>query len=306
MVSPSSRRPLVDRLRTKFAFLERRASELVGQNRSIQRYESVHEDDAELARRITELAAERPCFGYRRIHTLLRREGREVNHKKVSRLYGGLGLAVRRNERKRVAQADRAAAPKAEAVNDCWSMDFVSDSINDGRALRFFAVADDHSRLCPCIDADTSLPAGRVIRALEAAIEVHGKPRAIRTDNGPEFTSRALDQWPHEQGITHHFIRPRKPVENAFAESFNGGLRDEFQNQHLFSSVRHARDFAQEWVEDYNTIPPHPALRGLSPQEYIQPQAQTEAGVHCPRPAAKDPTEHEPLKPAEKSKTVRT
>jgi putative transposase len=200
---------------------------------------------------------------------------------------------VRQKKRKRVSQANRKAAPKAEAMNDCWSMDFLSDSLTDGRAIRIFAVIDDHSRLCTCIDADTSLPAGRVIRALESAIEIHGKPRAIRTDNGPEFTSRALDEWLHEQGITHHFIRPGKPVENAFAESFNGRVRDEFLNQHLFHSVRHAKDLALEWVEDYNSIRPHSALRGMSPCEYIK------AGGHGPRPASSNTTGIEPVTKAE-------
>ena len=297
MVSPAVRRGLVDWLLAKFGFSERRACELVGQHRSVQRYESVREEDPALPERIVELAAERPRFGYRRIHSLLRREGYEVNHKKVSRIYRDLGLAVRRKKRKRVAQANREAAPKTEAVNDCWSMDFLSDSLTDGRALRIFAVVDDHSRLCPCIDADTSLPAGRVIRALEAAIEIHGKPRAIRTDNGPEFTSRALDEWLHEQGITHHFIRPGKPVENAFAESFNGRLRDEFLNLHLFRSVQHARDLAREWVEDYNTIRPHSSLSGMPPREYIE----LEAGGHGPRPRSNITTENEAMKPAEES-----
>jgi putative transposase len=300
VVSPSGRRGVVDWLLKQYPFSERRACELAGQHRSVQRYESVREDDGPLAKRITELAAERPRFGYRRIHALLLREGRSVNHKKVSRIYGDLGLAVRRKKRKRVSQANRKAAPKAEAVNDCWSMDFLSDSLTDGRAIRIFAVIDDHSRLCTCIDADTSMPAGRVIRALASAIEIHGKPRAIRTDNGPEFTSRALDEWLHEQGITHHFIRPGRPVENAFAESFNGRVRDEFLNQHLFHSVRHAKDLALEWGEDYNTIRPHSALRGMSPREYI------EAGGHGPRPASSNTTGIEPVTEAEDPRKVRT
>ena len=145
-----------------------------------------------------------------------------------------------------------------------------------GRGLRVFAVVDDCSKLCPALGCDVSLPAERVVRILDEAIEVHGTPRAIRTDNGPEFTSRAFDAWCYARGIEHHFIRPGKPIENAFAESFNGRVRDEMLNQHCFTSVRHAQDLLDDWRADYNAVRPHTTLGGLSPEQFLA----AEAGPH--------------------------
>ncbi len=152
-------------------------------------------------------------------------------------------------------------------------MDFLSDAMTDGRALRVFAVVDDYSKLCPALGCDVSLPAGRVTRMLDQAIEEHGAPRAIRTDNGPEFISRAFDEWCYARGIEHHFIRPGKPVENAFAESFNSRVRDELLNQHCFTSIRHAQDLLDDWHADYNSVRPHTSLGGLSPEAFLSAQA---------------------------------
>lgn len=247
-----------------------------------------------LRERLSELARERPRFGYRRLTLLLRREGFDVNHKRVWRLYSAAGLAVRRKRRKRASQAPREALPVAARQNDCWSMDFLSDSLTDRRGLRVFAVVDDHSRLCTVLDCDISLPAARVTRMLDRAIEEHGKPRRIRTDNGPEFTSKAFDAWAYQHGIEHHFIRPGKPVENAFAESFNGRVRDELLNQHCFSSVRHARDLCEEWRSDYNSVRPHTAQGGLSPEQFLAARG----GGHGPRPGRARQTQPQ-LQPAQ-------
>ncbi|MCR9248761.1 MAG: IS3 family transposase [bacterium] len=210
------------------------------------------------------------------VHTiLLRRDGFLVNHKRVYRLYRELGLAVRRKSRKRASQAPRATQPRSDQLNDCWSMDFLSDALTDGRTMRVFAAADDHSRRCVALDFDVALPAERVTRILDQAIETYGKPAAIRTDNGPEFTSRAFDAWAYRHGIEHHFIRPGKPVENAYAESFNGRLRDELLNQHCFSDLRHARELGDDWRNDYNFIRPHSALGGRSPEVFLMSAIST-------------------------------
>ena len=200
-----------------------------------------------------------------------------VNHKRLWRIYREEGLVVRRKRRKRVAAAAREARPALTGPNQRWSMDFMSDSLKDGRALRVFNVVDDWSRLCPVIEVDLSLSAHRVVRALERAGETYGFPKSIVMDNGPEFTSRVLDQWAHERGIELIFIRPGKPIENAYAESFNGRVREECLNQHWFESVEHARELCEEWREDYNTIRPHSSLGGLSPELLLQqgPSAQT-------------------------------
>jgi putative transposase len=281
VVSPAGRRAVVEHFQADFDMGERRACSLAGQSRSVQQYQSTAMPVEGLLERLVELAGERPRFGYRRLTILLRREGFLVNHKRVWRLYQDLGLAVRRRRRKRASQAPREARPLAESVNDCWSMDFLSDSMTDGRALRVFAVVDDHSKLCTTLECDISLPAQRVLRILDRAIETYGAPKRIRTDNGPEFTSRAFDRWCYERGIEHHPIRPGKPVENAYAESFNGRVRDELLNQHCFTSVRHAQDLLEDWQADYNTVRPHTALGGLAPATFLAEQA----GPHGARPA---------------------
>ena len=194
-MSPAGRRAVVEHFQADFDMSERRACSLAGQSRSVQQYRSTATPMEGLLDRLVELAGERPRFGYRRLTILLRREGFLVNHKRIWRLYQSLGLAVRRRRRKRASQAAREARPPAEVVNDCWSMDFLSDSMTDGRALRVFAVVDDHSKLCTALECDISLPAQRVLRILDRAVETYGAPARIRTDNGPEFTSRAFDQW---------------------------------------------------------------------------------------------------------------
>lgn len=273
MVSPAARREVVAHFRADFGLSERSACSLAGQHRSVHQYKSLAKPTRGLVERMLELAVERPRFGYRRLCVMLRREGWGVNHKRIYRLYRERGLAVRRKRRKRASQAPREALPAAMGQNDCWSMDFLSDAMTDGRALRVFAVVDDHSKLCPSLGCDVSLPAGRVVRMLDQAIELHGTPRAIRTDNGPEFTSRAFDEWCYTRGIQHHFIRPGKPVENAFAESFNSRVRDEMLNQHCFTSVRQAQDLLDDWRADYNAVRPHTALGGLSPEAFLSAQS---------------------------------
>ncbi len=280
-------------MRVEFGLSERASCELAGQHRSVQQYASIAKPIVGLVERLLELATERPRFGYRRLCVLLRREGWAVNHKRVYRLYRELGLTVRKKRRKRASQAPREALPAAKTSNDCWSMDFLSDAMTDGRGLRVFAAVDDYSRLCPSLGCAVSLPAGRVTRMLDQAIESHGTPRMIRTDNGPEFTSQAFDAWCYARGIEHHFIRPGKPVENAFAESFNGRLRDEMLNQHCFTSVRHAQDLLDDWRADYNAVRPHTSLGGHSPESFLAaqtgphgaPSEQRTVSAHSNQPA---------------------
>jgi putative transposase len=192
----------------------------------------------------------RPRFGYRRLGLLLRRGGHEVNHKRLWRVYLDEGLVVRCKKRKRLAAADRATRPELTGPNQRWSMDFMSDGLRDGRSLRLLNVVDDWSRFCPVVEVDLSLSAQRVIRALERAGELYGLALSIVTDNGPEFTSHALDQWAHQRGIELIFIRPGNPIENAYAESFNGRVREECLNQHMFDDPQHARELCEAGRED--------------------------------------------------------
>ena len=248
---------------------ERRACRLVGQARSVQRHKSVRVEIPGLVDRLLKHARERPRFGYKRLTILLCRDGFHVNHKRVYRIYKEHDLTVRRKRRKQASKASRKALPVSTRLNDCWSMDFLSDSMSDGRSLRVFAAIDDHSRLCVAMDFDVTMSAPRVTRLLDLAIETYGRPKIIRTDNGPEFTSKAFDAWAYARGIEHHFIRPGKPVENAFAESFNSRIRDEFLNQHCFFSVVHARNLGADWREDYNAVRPHTSLGGLAPEQFL-------------------------------------
>ena len=147
-------------------------------------------------------------------------------------------------------------------------MDFVIDSIVTGRCFRALTIIDDYSRECPAIEVDTSLGGRRVVSVLERLAETRGLPNAITIDNGPEFTGRVLNEWAYRNGIKLNFIRPGKPIENAFAESFNGRLRDECLNTNWFISLKHARDIIEDWRRDYNEVRPHSSLKGATPKEY--------------------------------------
>jgi len=215
-----------------------------------------------------ELAAERPRFGYPRIHILLRRDGFQVNKKRTYRIYREEKLQVRRKRRKRVAAAPREAMPVPDRPHKRWSMDFVSDSLMDGRALRVLNIVDDCTRICVALEPDISIGGERVGRVLDRAAARHGWPEIIVTDNGPEFTSKALDQWAWERGIRIHFIQPGKPVQNAFVESMNGKFRTECLSESWFTSLDDARRTIEAWRVDYNRVRPHKSLGGMTPEQY--------------------------------------
>ncbi len=255
-------------LRLSWTLSERHACGLVGISRSSARDQGVEQRDDELRRRLRELAAERRRFGYRRLHVLLRREGHLVNHKRVYRIYREEGLSVRQRGRKRVAR-ERCPMPALTGPDQRWALDFVSDALSWGRKLRLLTVVDAFTRESLAIEVDTSLSGVRVARVLDQVIKRHGQaPQEIVLDNGPELTSRALDQWAYERGIRLCFIEPGKPVQNAHIESFNGRLRDECLNEHWFLSLPDARRIVEEWRIDYNRTRPHSALGNLAPEEF--------------------------------------
>lgn len=268
MVSPASRRRAVDYLQDQHQLSERRACRIAGLSRSVRRYESRRVEPEGFRARMIELAAQRPRFGCPRIHIMLRRDGFLVNHKRTHRIYCEEKLQVRRKRRRRVAAAPREAKPVPDQPHKRWSMDFVSDGLLDGRSLRALNVVDDCTRLCVAIEADLSISGERVGRVLDRAAARYGWPEVIVMDNGPEFTSKALDQWAYERGIHLYFIQPGKPVQNAFVESFNGKMREECLNQSWFTSLEHARQVIEAWRQDYNSVRPHRSLGGLTPEEY--------------------------------------
>jgi putative transposase len=213
-------------------------------------------------------AAARPRFGYRRIHVLLRRGGWRVNHKRVYRLYRAEGLAVRRRKRKRMAVGLRTVLPPPSRPNERWSMDFTLDTLASGRKFRTLNVVDDFTRECLAIEVDTSLGGARVVRVLDRLRELRGLPGVVVCDNGPEFTGQVLDAWAYKVGLKIHFIRPGKPVENCYVESFNGKFRDECLNDHWFLDLEDAQTKIQSWRDDYNEVRPHSSLGDLTPKEY--------------------------------------
>jgi putative transposase len=268
MVGPQVKRQAVDVLREERGLGITRACGLVGISRSLYGYRSRRPECSGLRERICELAGEKRRYGYRRIHVLLRREGWPVNRKRTYRLYREAGLGVRRRKRKRIGLFERKPLPKPSAVNRSWSMDFVSDGLCDGRKLRCLAIVDDCSRECLVIEVDTSLTGRRVVAVLKRLADLRGLPLSITVDHGPEFEGQALDAWAYEAGVRLNFIRPGKPIENAYIESFNGRFRDECLNEHWFLTMAHARRIIESWRIEYNTVRPHSSLGNLTPEQY--------------------------------------
>jgi len=250
----------------------------VGCALSSQRYRSRRPRREALRARLRELAHERVRWGYRRLHVLLTREGVAVNHKCVYRLYREEGLAVRKRKRKRVAVA-RTPLPTPTRLNESWAMDFMSDSLASGRRFRILNVVDVLSREGLASEVDTSLPAVRVIQALEEITLERGYPARITVDNGPEFRSRALDAWAYQHGVTLDFIAPGKPIQNAVIESYNGRMRDELLNLHWWRDVAEARAGVDAHREDYNTVRPHGALGHQTPRAFAAALTHHDLGV---------------------------
>ena len=270
MVGPQVKREAVSTLMIERRFGVTRACGLISLSRSLYRYRSRRSDGAELRARIEALAAEKRRYGYRRIHVLLRREGWRVNRKRTYRLYRDAGLAVRRRKRKRIGLAERCPLPKPAAANVSWSMDFVSDGLADGRRVRCLTIVDDWNRECLAIEVDTSITGRRVVGVLERLADLRGLPASITVDHGPEFEGQVLDAWAYQRGVRLSFIRPGKPVENAYIESFNGKFRDECLNEHWFVTLAQARRVIETWRIEYNTERPHSSLGDLPPTLFAQ------------------------------------
>jgi putative transposase len=220
------------------------------------------------------LAAERRRFGYRRLHILLTREGIEMNWKKLYRLYKEERLTVRKRGGRKRALGTRAPMILPQGRNQRWSLDFVSDSLVDCRRFRILCIIDDFSRECLATVVDNSISGVRVARELDRIAETRGHPNMIVSDNGTELTSNAILKWSQDRQVEWHYIQPGKPMQNGFVESFNGRLRDECLNEHLFNSYNHARQIIGDWRIDYNNRRPHSSLDGLTPREFVNRSKQ--------------------------------
>jgi putative transposase len=258
-----------------FHISRQRACRLIRLGRSTYYWRSKARDQTPLRTRLRELAEARPRFGYPRLHVMLRREGWKVNIKRVYRLYRLEGLNVRYKKRKKRASHLRVVPPPPTAPNERWSMDFMRDTFDDGRPFRILTVVDNFTRECPLLAADTSLTGKCVAELLDGIAAERGYPKTITVDNGTEFYSKAMDSWAYRRGVQLQFIRPGKPVENAFIESFNGRLRDELLNGELFMGLLDARQKLEAWRRDYNENRPHSSIGDLTPVEFAN-QVRTE------------------------------
>jgi putative transposase len=255
---------------------ERRACRLVGLSRDSYRHPpETDQMNRDLTGKIIEIAHARRRFGYRRIHDLLRPEFPGVNHKRVYRLYSEAKLAVRRRKKVRSPASERVPLQLAQRVNDVWSMDFVSDSLANGRRIKCLTVADDFSHECVDIAVDWGISGQYVTRLLDGAAIFRGYPLAVRTDNGPEFTSRAFMAWANSHGVRHILIQPGKPMQNGYIESFNGKFRDECLNEQWFETLHQARAAITVWRKDYNEVRPHSSLGRIPPSRFAAQTSST-------------------------------
>nr|WP_254055688.1 IS3 family transposase [Ruegeria sp. EL01] len=268
LLTPDVKRRAVSDVMDRHGLSERRACELADLHRSVFQYRKQNQGDEALRNRLRELANERRRFGYRRLGILLAREGFEVNHKKLFRLYREEGPAVRRRRSRKRALGTRRPILVPDRANQRWSLDFVSDAFADGQRFRVLCIVDDCTREALATVVDRSLSGARMTRELDDLIRRRGQPDMIVSDNGTELTSHAVLRWCQDTGVGWHYIAPGKPMQNAFVESFNGRLRDECLNEHIFGNLAEARKIIETWRIDYNTERPHTSLGGLAPAVY--------------------------------------
>ena len=262
----------------QFQLSERRACRLVGLSRDSFRNPPMASEQTQTLRcRIVDIAHQRRRFGYRRVHDLLRRDFPGVNHKRVYRLYREANLAVRKRKKSKRPLNERVPLQLAKAVNEVWSMDFVSDSLSNGRRLKYLTVADDFSHECVDIAVDFGIAGEYVTRLLDRAAVFRGYPDMVRTDNGPEFTSRVFMAWAQTHGIRHILIQPGCPMQNGYIESFNGKFRDEHLNESWFETLQQARNAASTWKQDYNQVRPHSSVGRIPPAEFAHLHRQRAA-----------------------------
>jgi putative transposase len=246
----------------------RRACKIVSLPRSVMSYKKIPRDDSSLIDALHDLVNKHPTIGFWKCYYRLRRKGYGCNHKRLYGVYTLLRLNVRRKSKRRVPQRVKQPLLLPTTINEGWSMDFMCDSLVDGRRFRLLNIIDDYNRESLAIEIDTSLPSMRVIRTLNRLIETRSKPKVIRVDNGPEFISDRLQQWCDEQKIALQFIQPGKPSQNAFVERNNGSLRKELLDAYLFYSLQEVREMSEEWREDYNSERPHESLGNVPPIEF--------------------------------------
>ena len=286
MVSAPSRRDLV-RYMIDQGLSERRSLQVVGMSPSAFRYLPAINRNAALKERLIALAQRHRRYGAGMIYLKLRQAGEMVNHKRVDRLYAEAGLQVRRRKRKKIPIADRHPLERPLGANQVWSMDFVFDRTAEGRSIKSLTIVDDATHEAVAIVPERAMGGQQLTRILDQLAKTRGLPKAIRTDNGKEFCSRAMLTWAHARGVQLFLIEPGKPNQNAYIESFNGRFRDECLNEHWFPSMRHAQVVIETWRREYNEERPKKSLGGLTPAAYAKTLIQKsvkltpDSKAHC-------------------------
>ena len=263
------RRELVRWMQTK-GLAERHGLAIVGMSASSLRYEPRPDRNVGLRARIVALAQRYRRYGVGMIHLKLRQAGELVNYKRVERLYRLENLHIRRRRRKKIPVADRQPLIRPGGANEVWSMDFVFDRIGSGRMLKILVITDDATHEAVATVPEHTIGGNHLTRILDGICSQRGKPAVIRSDNGPEFTGKAMLTWAHRHGIALRLIEPGKPNQNAYVESFNGRLRDECLNEHWFVSLAHARAVIETWRREYNEERPKRSLGGLTPRQFAK------------------------------------
>jgi len=270
-----------------------RACRVLGLSRSSLRYRSI-KDDSVLISHLEAFARNHPREGFWKCHYRLRSSEvkEKYNHKRVHRVYKELGLPLRRKHKKRLPSRVKEPLEVPTRFTHTWSIDFMSDALQNKRKFRTFNVVDDFNREVLFIETDYSLPSSRVIWVLRHLISKHGKPKKIRMDNGPEFVAKIAQEWSVVNDIEFKYIQPGKPMQNAYIERFNKSFRNGVLDAYVFDDLDQVREVAHQWVTDYNQFRPHKSLGYKSPVQYRKEQTKTNNKTHVLQSAPATPTLH--------------
>lgn len=264
MVGPKAKRSAAIAMLEEKKIPAAKICRALGLCRSTFDYKLKTKDDEPIRVRMSAIVERHRRYGLPRVHWLLKREGLVQNQKKTARIYRAMKLQIKLRRGKKRANVIRIPLAKPTRPNQVWSMDFIFDRLENGRTLKIFNVVDDFSKVCLGQIVNSSITGKSLVKFFS---ELEERPIWLRCDNGPEFWSKAFQEWAYEN-VKIDFIDPGKPTQNAFVESFNGKFRAECLNENLFFSVDHARELIEEWRNDYNEIRPHRTLKGKSPKEF--------------------------------------
>jgi len=267
VVKPSVKKSVIGYLKKKYQTGIEQCSKVVRMSRSSWYYTSKL-NDQEVIIKLMDLAKKHPTRGFDNYYHRIRREGYKWSRSKVLRVYRELGLVRRPKRRRRLPEAERKPLKQPNTLNEVWSMDFMSDTLNDGRPFRILKVMDDYNRESLLAEGSISFPSCRVIRELEQLVEEYGIPKYIRTDNGTEFRSKVYAEWFASRGIRAVYIEPGNPMQNGYIERLNRTFREDVLDAYLFTSINQFKVLAQKWRDDYNKYHPHKSLGNKSPIEF--------------------------------------